>query len=103
MTEYHKLVRDRVPEIIHENGETPETHVAEDAEYRMRLREKLCEEAEEFRESGDTEELADVLDVVEAIRAAEDIDREELANLRKSKTNERGGFGDGIVLERVVE
>lgn len=101
MTEYHKLVRDDIPEVVRENGETPVTHVAEDAEYRMRLREKLCEEAEEFRESGDSEELADVLEVLAAIRDAEGVAQAELDRLREEKAEERGRFSEGVVLERV--
>ena len=100
MTEYDKLVRDEIPEIIRDDGETPVTHVAEGDEYRQRLREKLCEEAAAFRESGDPEELADVLAVVAAIREAEGLDGEELAALREEKADERGGFEGGVVLER---
>ncbi|WP_135829364.1 nucleoside triphosphate pyrophosphohydrolase [Halorussus halobius] len=101
MPEYDKLVRDEIPDIVRESGETPVTHVAEGEEYRRRLREKLCEEAAEFRESGDLAELADVLDVVEAIRETEDVDPETVARHREEKTDERGGFAEGIVLERV--
>ena len=101
MTEYDKLVRDRIPEIIRENDETPVTHAADGAEFRERLREKLCEEAAEFRESGDSEELADVLAVLAAIRDAEGIADAELERLREAKAEERGGFEEGVVLERV--
>ena len=101
MTEYDKLVRDRIPEIIRENDETPVTRVVDGPEYRERLREKLCEEAAEFRESGDVAELADVLEVVAAIRDAEGIADGELEELREAKADERGGFADGVVLERV--
>ncbi|WP_135854157.1 nucleoside triphosphate pyrophosphohydrolase [Halorussus salinus] len=101
MTEYDKLVRDDIPEIIRANDERPVTHVAEGDEYRERLREKLFEEAAEFRESGDPEELADVLAVVAAIRDAEGFDAEEIDRLREEKADERGGFEDGVVLERV--
>jgi len=101
VTEYDKLVRDDIPEIIRDDDERPVTHVAEGDEYRQRLREKLCEEAAEFRESGDPEELADVMAVVAAIREAEGLDGEELATRREEKADERGGFEDGVVLERV--
>ncbi|UPV76596.1 nucleoside triphosphate pyrophosphohydrolase (plasmid) [Halorussus limi] len=101
MTEYDKLVRDRIPEVVRENGETPVTHVADGDEYRRRLREKLCEEAGEFRESGDPEELADVLEVLDAIRDAEEFDAERVERLRAEKAEERGRFEDGVVLERV--
>jgi predicted house-cleaning noncanonical NTP pyrophosphatase (MazG superfamily) len=99
--EFDKLVRDNVPDLIRESGDDPETHVADDSEYRHRLREKLVEEAVEFRESGDPEELADVFAVVGAICRADDIDREELEQLGREKTRERGAFEDRLVLERV--
>ena len=102
MTEYDKLVRDDSPRIVRESGETPTTHVADGDEYRRRLREKLCEEAAEFRDSdGDPEELADVLAVLAAIRGAEGFDSAELERLREEKADERGQFDDGVVLERV--
>lgn len=101
MTEYDKLVRDDIPGVIRENDETPVTHVAEDGEYRRRLREKLCEEAEEFREDGDPAEFADVLEVIATIRDAEDFEQSELQVLREEKADERGRFADGVVLERV--
>lgn len=103
MTTYDKLVRDLIPEITRANEETPVTHVAEGDAYRRRLREKLCEEAEEFRESGDPEELADVLEVLDAIREAEEIADETLTGHRAEKADERGRFEEGIVLERVDE
>lgn len=101
MTQFDKLVRDRIPDVVRENGERPVTHVAEGPEYRMRLREKLCEEAEEFRETGDPEELADVLEVLAAIRDAEGVGQAELERLREEKAQERGRFDDRVVLERV--
>ena len=102
MTEYDELVRDEIPRIVREDGETPVTHVAEGEEYRRRLREKLCEEAAEFRDGdGDPEELADVLAVLAAIRDVESFDEDEIERLRREKAEERGRFEDGIVLERV--
>ncbi|WP_458189307.1 nucleoside triphosphate pyrophosphohydrolase [Haladaptatus sp. NG-WS-4] len=98
---YDKLVRDRIPEIIVENGDRPRTHVAEATEYDRRLAEKLDEEVTEFHESGDQEELADVLEVVYALAARSDVSRDDLEQLRAEKAAERGGFEDGIVLEAV--
>lgn len=99
--EYDTLVRDRIPEIIRANDEMPETHVAADAEYGRRLREKLVEEAHEFAESGAVEELADVLAVVDAVCQHEDVTRDELERRVDEKEAERGGFGARIVLECV--
>jgi predicted house-cleaning noncanonical NTP pyrophosphatase (MazG superfamily) len=99
--EYDKLVRDEIPAEIREDNETPVTHRAEGEEYRDRLAEKLVEEAEEFAEGRTVAELGDVLDVVDAICAARDVDRDYLDDMRATKTEERGGFVEGIVLERV--
>lgn len=101
VVEYDKLVRDDIPEVVRENDEVPETHVADDAEYARRLREKLVEEAEEFAESGDREELADVVAVVDAVCEHEGVDWEELERRADEKASERGGFGERVVLERV--
>lgn len=101
-TEYDKLVRDDIPEVIEGNGKTPVTHVADDAEYERRLLDKLDEEVEEYRKDGTVEELADVLEVVHAIGKHHGISREELDQRRESKADERGRFDERIVLERVV-
>lgn len=98
---YDKLVRDDIPEIIEANGETPIVHVADDAEYGRRLVEKLREEVEEYAESREIEELADVLEVIGAIRRYRGLSPDELRELRAEKAEERGGFADRIVLERV--
>lgn len=100
-TEYDKLVRDRIPEIIEENGETPVVHTADGAEYERRLLDKLEEEVREYREEREIEELADVLEVVHAIREREGVSEERLDAIRAEKADERGRFEERIVLERV--
>lgn len=100
-TDYDKLVRDRIPEVIERNGETPVIHTADDEEYERRLREKLVEEAREFADSGDLTELADVLEVVHAIREHEGVDEQRLDEIRTEKADERGRFAERIVLDRV--
>lgn len=99
--EYDKLVRDESPEIIDGNDKTPVTHVADEAEYERRLLDKLDEEVAEYSEAQSVEELADVLEVVHALREHHGITREELAQIRDEKATERGRFEDRIVLERV--
>ncbi|RDZ65406.1 hypothetical protein C5B90_03315 [Haloferax sp. Atlit-12N] len=99
--EYDKLVRDDIPRIVRESGETPVVHAADDEEFDRRLREKLVEEAEEFAESGRVEELADVYAIVDAVLDRRDEDWETVQTTAREKAAERGGFEDGIVLERV--
>ncbi|MFI5804493.1 nucleoside triphosphate pyrophosphohydrolase [Streptomyces sp. NPDC051561] len=95
-----KLVRDRIPQIIRDDGAEPITYTAGSQEYRARLRDKLCEEATEVLEADDEkapEELADVLEVVHALAADLGINREQLEEIRETKASERGGFAERTV------
>ncbi|WP_324757337.1 nucleoside triphosphate pyrophosphohydrolase [Haloarcula montana] len=100
---YDKLVRDAIPAIIEDDGETPVTHVADGEEYGNRLAEKLLEEATEYREDGSVTELADVLEVPHALCRYHGVSEDELAEKREQKAEKRGRFEDGIVLERVEQ
>jgi predicted house-cleaning noncanonical NTP pyrophosphatase (MazG superfamily) len=99
--EYDKLVRDEIPRIIEADGETPVVHVADDEEYERRLHEKLDEEVAEYRDNGHVEELADVLEVVHALRELEDVSAERLDDVRAAKATECGRFEERVVLDRV--
>ncbi|WP_405812461.1 nucleoside triphosphate pyrophosphohydrolase [Streptomyces sp. NBC_01520] len=95
-----KLVRDRIPEIIRRNGEEPVSYVADASEYRQRLRDKLSEETDEFLQAdGEVakEELADVLEVVQALARNLGMTLDDLERLRASKAAERGGFENRII------
>lgn len=101
--EYDKLVRDRTPEPVEDDGERPVVHTAEGSEYSRRLAEKLVGEATEFRESGAPEELADVLEVVHALRGVLELSESDLQRLRAQTAERRGRFERGVALERVEE
>ncbi|MDY6769388.1 MAG: hypothetical protein SVU88_00280, partial [Candidatus Nanohaloarchaea archaeon] len=96
-----KLVRDRIPQRIEDDGGTPVVEQVSDGELQDALADKLVEEAREFREDRDPDELADVLEVLRECLAVEDISWRDLEQLRQAKREERGGFDDGMVLERV--
>ncbi len=100
---YNKLFRDKLPEIIKEKGEIPITHIAEDKEYWIKLKEKLSEEVQEFLEESTEEELADILDVVDAICDFKKINKEDLENLKKEKFEKCGGFNEKIILDEVKD
>ncbi len=95
-----KLIRDRIPEIARENGDELETVRLDSAEAEEYLGQKLVEEAEEFRESEEIEELADVLEVVDALIDRKDVSWEEIERIQEQKKAERGGFEDGLLLQR---
>ncbi|OGH10508.1 MAG: phosphoribosyl-ATP pyrophosphohydrolase [Candidatus Levybacteria bacterium RIFCSPHIGHO2_01_FULL_36_15] len=98
---YAKLVRDNIPEIIAKIGKIPVVHVARNEEYEQKLNEKLLEEVNEFLENSDTEELADILEVIYAICYLKGINKEKLEEIRKNKIEKRGGFDKKIILDEV--
>ena len=94
-----KLVRDGVPGIIRRSGREPEIKRISGEELKAALKEKLVEEALEFKDSSDVyEELADVLEVVDAIIDEFGIDRVKLDEAKKEKHRRAGGFKDGYYL-----
>jgi predicted house-cleaning noncanonical NTP pyrophosphatase (MazG superfamily) len=95
----HKLVRDNIPEIISKSGKLADFFVAEDAEYWPLLKEKLLEEVHEFLESETTEELGDILEVIEAICTYKNISSIELKQTKEKKFSERGGFSKKYILK----
>lgn len=97
-----KLVRDRIPEIIEANGERAIVRTLPTAEYNQALRDKLLEECQEARSAPSDEladELADVLEVVQALAASADLTWDEVLQLQDAKRNQRGGFELRIWLE----
>ena len=96
---YHKLVRDRIPEIIKANGAECVTHVAKLDEYNRLLESKLQEEITEFLHNKCAEEIADILEVIEAIARLEGISVDEIKKVKTDKRANRGSFNKRIVLE----
>ena len=95
---YNKLVRDRIPEIIEAQGETPHTRILDDGEYLRCLEEKLDEEVAEYHRDQNAEELADILEVVYALAAAKGVSKEALLDTYRKKHQARGGFEQRIFL-----
>ena len=62
------------------------------------MRTKIVEEAEELLSSGETEEIADILEVIDALIQLRGLGRVKLEQLRAEKSQARGGFKRGYVL-----
>ncbi len=101
MKVHNKLVRDRIPEIIEASGKICATHILSDEEHIQALETKLNEEVAEYLADKNLEEMADILEVLQAICIAKGYTLEELEAMRAKKANERGGFTEKIFLEYV--
>ena len=101
---YNKLVRDKIPnEINCTNGRKAVYRIMDNDEYLKELNRKLLEEAHEFIEENDIEELADVMEVIETITKLKNIKWEELRKIQNEKKNKKGSFNEKIYLEYVEE
>jgi predicted house-cleaning noncanonical NTP pyrophosphatase (MazG superfamily) len=100
---YNKLVRDNIPTVLNDKEVKYITHIADDEEYLQKLNEKLIEEVNEFRESGELEELADILEVIEAICEQKNFDKQILNSIRESKAKQKGLFKKKIILDETIE
>ncbi len=98
VTVFDKLVRDKIPEIIRRNNAIPTTRFVSDDEYREYLGQKLVEEVNEFLEDNDTNELADILEVIRSICDAYGVPYDTVEQWRAEKSAQRGGFSDGVIL-----
>ena len=100
---YHKLVRDCIPDIIEADGKTCVCETLTDEDYIALLDQKLNEELAEYQESKSLEELADLLEVMQAVVKARGWTLEELERVRANKAAKRGGFEKKILLKEVLE
>lgn len=100
---YNKLVRDKIPQIISNNNQVCSTKILSDELYLKMLDQKLKEECNEYIESNDIEELADLTEVILAILNARGISYNELEKIRHSKLERSGGFTKKIFLESVTD
>ena len=98
-----KLVRDKIPEIIERSGKICRTEILDDADYLKLLDEKLTEELSEYQESNSLEELADLLEVMEAVVTARGYSWEQLQTVKAEKQAARGGFAEKLLLREVSE
>lgn len=101
MNIHNKLVRDRIPEIIAKSGRKAAIRTLMKDEYLAALEKKLMEEANEYLASPCMEELADMLEVMEAICNARGYDIKQLLEIKAQKKKERGGFEKRVFLEYV--
>jgi predicted house-cleaning noncanonical NTP pyrophosphatase (MazG superfamily) len=110
---YNKLVRDKMIDIYKHDVE----HEISASDYKVRhlsrdetleeLKNKLLEEAQEVFEAYGKdrehlkEEIADVIEVIDAILYHNDIKLDEVLKIRDAKKEKKGGFETGLYLESI--
>jgi predicted house-cleaning noncanonical NTP pyrophosphatase (MazG superfamily) len=103
-TEYNKLIRDRIPEIIEKSNYNYEIDTFSDDDYLIALSNKLIEEASEVSAALKNnpekliDELADLQEVIDALLMTAEIDRETVTLKQKEKRELRGAFKGKIKL-----
>ena len=103
---YNKLVRDNIPEIIKNNGETPIINILDDLRYKEELEKKLYEEYKEVIEASGSdriEELADMIEVIKALAKLEGKTLDDVIEVSNQKVKKRGAFYKKIFLEKVID
>lgn len=93
-------MRDRIPKIIEADGKSCVTDILSSDDYIEMLDAKLDEELKEYKK---IKELADLLEVVQAVVKAKGYSLEDLERIRQEKVDKRGGFEERILLKEVAE
>lgn len=98
---YNKLVRDNIPNICRQNNQVSKYRVLGDNEYKTELKKKLKEEVKEYLISEEIEELADILEVVEALANSQGSNLPEILKIKEEKANKNGKFEKKYFLKSV--
>jgi predicted house-cleaning noncanonical NTP pyrophosphatase (MazG superfamily) len=98
-----KLARDKIIDHIQALGGKVSWRYLSDQEYGQALRTKLIEEAHEVLQAQSREELiqelADIFEVIDAIKQLYAINQEEIINAQDKKRESKGGFFERIYIE----
>ena len=109
---YNKLVRDNLVEVFEHDVQNKisisdySVRYMTPAETLEKLKDKLIEEVQEVFESynkednvGLKEEVADVIEVIDAMLYHNNISLAEVLSIRDAKRTQKGGFEKGVFLE----
>ncbi len=101
---YDKLIRDKIPLIIQEQGKKPIIQeITSDKNFEEYLAKKLIEESQEYYESKEFEELVDILEIIYSLLTLKGITPSNFEKMRLAKKEDRGGFEKRLLLLNVVD
>lgn len=97
-----RVVRDRIPELVREAGHDVQFRSLSAEERPRFLKQKIANEARELLAADlakEKEEVADVLEALEAFILARGFERDDLRRVKEHKKKQRGGFERAFVVE----
>ncbi len=100
-----RLVRDQVPRLVREAGHSVSFREAVGEERARFLKRKVAEEAAELLAAGpgeEREEVADLLEALEALLVERGVARDDLKLVKEAKRRRRGAFERCFVVESVA-
>jgi predicted house-cleaning noncanonical NTP pyrophosphatase (MazG superfamily) len=102
---YPKLVRDKIPKKIRQQGDTPVLSRLTGKKLLREIKKKLTREAFEAQASLNkkafVEELGDIQTLIERALKELKISKPEFKKLMRAKNKEKGAFDKGFYIERV--
>jgi len=97
-----KLVRDKIPEIMRTKSLSAKFLMATERKFEFYLRKKIKEEINEMLKAKSkqqiTEEMADVMEILDTFLAFHQISKKEMKKIRKDKVKTKGRFRRKILL-----
>ena len=103
MKVFNKLVRDKIPTIINQNGDSCVTRTLNTKEFKIAALKKIVEESHEVLGAAGSraeliKELADLKEITEAVMKVYGISPSEVSKVKSKRKKERGGFDKRIFL-----
>lgn len=99
---YNKLIRDRIPDVMDENGAEYKVKKLNQKQFRKELLKKVGEEASALPnlkiKKDILKEIADVIAVIDEIKTEFNINEREIKNELKKAHNKKGGFNERLYL-----
>ena len=99
---YNKLVRDKIPELIKQKGDSPITETLDDnTKYLKAVHRKLSEEIDVYHKDRNVDNLADILEVIYTLAKYYGKTPEYLEQVRTEKHKQSGGYDNKTFLIEV--